>query len=172
MNPHDQLLTLRRFLVSTIWSLNLIFHFATNCCMTTQTQTSRLSKAGRWLAILAVTVLWFGKLVHLGQECDNECCSSSHCHVASQESERPCPFGCKHHSHTAPTEPCEDEAPNDHDEHHCAICSVLSHVTQCPEIAGLPAESEFLAAHICVAETMVAADILFPVHPRGPPSIG
>jgi hypothetical protein len=141
--------------------------------MTTQTQTSGLIRAGRWLAISAVTVLLFGTLVHLGQECGGRC-SSSHCHASVQESgrsERPCPFGCEHHSHNASSEPCDSESPNGHDERDCAICSVLSHVTECPELVGVPAESELVVANNCAPEAMATADILFPVHPRGPPSL-
>ena len=141
--------------------------------MTTQTQTSKLSKAGRWLAIAAVTALSFGKLVHLEQECGG-CYSSSHCHVPEQESgrsERPCPFGCAHHSQEAPNEPCDSDLPNGHDEHDCAICTVLSHVTECPELVGLPAESELVVASDLALEVVATADVLRPVHPRGPPSI-
>ncbi len=141
--------------------------------MTTQAQTSRLSRAGRWLAIAAVTVLLFGKPVHLGQECGG-CCSASHCHASGQESrpsERPCPFGCGHHSHNGPNEPCDDEPPNGHDEHECSVCSVFSHVTECPGIVGLPAESEFVAAIDCAPEAKGAAEVFFPVHPRGPPRL-
>lgn len=126
------------------------------------------------MAILAMAVLIFGKLIHLGQEC-GECCSSSHCSLdtlAPERSERPCPFGCEHHSHTTPTEPSDGETPESHDEHNCAICSVLSHVTDCPELAGLPAESELVGVADSSNETIEVADLLFPVHPRGPPSIG
>ena len=138
--------------------------------MTTQTPILDHTNAGRWLAILAVVVLLFGKLVHLEQECGG-CCSSSQCHASAQESP-PCPFGCEHHSHTAQDEPCDSETPKGHDEHDCVICSVLSHVMQCPELVGLPAESELVAANVSAPESTVTAEVLFPVDPRGPPSIG
>lgn len=128
--------------------------------------------------MLAVGVLLFGKLVHQGQECGG-CCTSSECHVVEQQpqgSEPPCPFGCEHHSQprlqTAANEPCDSESPDGHDEHTCAVCSVLSHVTQSPDLVGLPAESELVAANACVIESMVTADVLFPAHPRGPPLVG
>lgn len=144
-----------------------------NTRMTTHTQTSRLSKAGRWLAITAVTVLLFGKLVHLGQECGG-CCSSSHGHASAQESarsEQECPFGCDHHSQNGPNEPCSSESPNDHDEHGCAVCSLLSQVTESPDLVGLPGESELVAASVCLSAAFAAADVFSPVHPRGPPSL-
>ncbi len=167
------LLTERRSVVSTTLSPKLVVP-SSGICMTTHVQTSRLTRAGRWLAISALAVLLSGRLVHIGQECGG-CCSSSHCHATAAESrptERPCPFGCEHHSHDAPNEPCSSDTPNSHDEHDCAICSVLSHVTQCPELVGLPAESELVAANVWTPESTVTAEVLFPVDPRGPPSIG
>lgn len=140
--------------------------------MTSQIPTLRLTNAGRWLAIMAVGVLLFGKLVHLGQECGG--CCSSHCHVSQQNSgpsERPCLFGCEHHSQNTPQVPNDSESPDGHDEHDCVICSVLSHVTQCAQIVGLPAESQIVVANIWAPESTVTIQVLFPVDPRGSPRI-
>ena len=139
--------------------------------MTTKNPTTLLLTGGRWLAITAAVVLLSGKLIHSGQECGG---CSTHCHTSpktSTASSRPCPFGCEHHSHENPCTPSGEESPGDHDEHECAVCSVLSHVIECPEIVGLPDESDLITATVGPDSVSADAEIFFSIHPRGPPAL-
>lgn len=117
---------------------------------------------GGWLALTAVFVLLVGKSVHLGQECGDNCC------VIDVEAAAKSPdCSCCHHSSDA----SEDESGGEqnHDQHQCPVCSVLSHVTQCPLIVGLPSEFQLVTLiddHVvCVATAGPQASPL----PRGPP---
>ena len=140
--------------------------------MQTLIRQSSRQKAGRWLAILAMCVMLVGKLVHFGQECDG-CCSAGKCVVTSDGMHRtaPCPFGCTHDHGTVPSGSESDEpSGKGHDEHQCAVCSVLSHVTEAPEIVGIPDDFQIVADRPAVAPAFCLQEVFFDAHPRGPPA--
>lgn len=116
------------------------------------------------LALTAVLVLLVGKSVHLGQECGDSCCSID-VEAASESLE----CSCCHHSHDASEDESGEEPGENHDQHQCPVCSVLSHVTQCPLIVGLPSESQLVTLiddHVISVAT--AGPQSSPL-PRGPP---
>ena len=143
--------------------------------MRTLSPTSFSQTAGRWLAILAMLVLLVGKFVHLGQECDG-CCEDGHCLVSASESDRsvPCPFGCEHHKPAIAESESKSEGgdspASQHDEHQCAVCSVLSQVTDGPAIVGLPDECELVVETVSVVREVAIRGAFFRARPRGPPA--
>lgn len=103
-------------------------------------QLTKPTSTHRWLAIVAVFVFVAGKTLHVHQECSS--CCEFESPVVSEEVEV-CPYGCQHHATTSHSD-CGSEE-NDsrhsnqpHDEHQCAVCSVLAAASQCPIILGLP----------------------------------
>jgi len=131
--------------------------------------TTSFRNAGRWLAILAMSVLVCGKLVHLEQESAG-CCAGEDLHVEAGNSPqlKPCPFGCLHHETPENSDQPEDNEPS-HDEHQCSICSVLSHVTESPAIVDVPDESRFVAGTVPFESASAKTAVFFSVRPRGPP---
>jgi hypothetical protein len=136
-------------------------------------QQSFRQNAGRWLAIAGMALLPVGKLVHLGQEC-NGFCSGENCAVTSHNSDRnaPCAFGCQHHEHsTQNSDGDEQDSPtHSHDEHHCAVCSVLSHVTHSPTIVGLPDVLQLVVGTVSAPSEAEIHQAFFRPHSRGPPA--
>lgn len=121
----------------------------------------------RCFAIVAVAVLLAGKTLHVHQEC-GDCCQVSgssasefdETQVAALAAET-CPFGCNHHpaaeestglpsgdhpagcDHPGSDHPGSDPAPV-HEEHGCAVCSVLAAAPECPLVMGLPEWSDLV----------------------------
>lgn len=122
--------------------------------------------------MVAIAVMLVGKLVHLGQVC-TDCCSGDHCQIMTPKSEavETCPFGCQHHSPDEQNPEGEEQNSrgNGHDAHQCAVCSVLSHATQCPAIVGLPDESDLVAELMMAPRDLAIQEAIFRANPRGPP---
>lgn len=150
--------------------------------LTTPTLTHRL------LAMVAMVVLLAGKTLHVHQECSNcsgasDCstadCSAADCsleggdHCAvdvAEQSPISCPFGCDHHltDLESADEPVED-LPAPHEEHRCAVCSVLAAAPECPLVMGLPEWTTLVQpavlAKVSLPDTVEGREIRL----RGPP---
>lgn len=117
-----------------------------------------------WLALTAVLVLLVGKSVHLGQECGDDCCSP-----VVQAAPESLGCSCCHHSHSAAEDESDRESQKGHDEHQCPVCSVLSHVTECPIVIGLPDEAALVTSVAFQQIAVGASGPQLPSQPRGPP---
>lgn len=121
-----------------------------------------------WLALTAVLVLLVGKSVHLGQECGDSCCSVAVGVAEVEVTVESQSCSCGHH---ASEEESGSESEQHHDQHQCPVCSVLSHVTDCPLIVGLPSESQLATVVYCQVASVAIVGEDSPFLPRGPPAI-
>ncbi|MEZ6123914.1 MAG: hypothetical protein R3C49_12145 [Planctomycetaceae bacterium] len=116
-------------------------------------------------------ILFGGKTVHRHQECSG-CCRGTHATAARSPvpDQRPCPFGCQHH---APAGNSEDgDAPPAHDEHQCAVCSVLAQSPECPVVLTAPELSDLVVERVVHLVHGPALSGIAAVQNRGPPVVG
>lgn len=124
----------------------------------------------RVAALTALLIVGFGKNLHLHQECGH-CCHSSHAaHSAPLESDsqqKTCPFGCPHHSHTNDSE--EKPSAPAHDEHNCAVCSLLAQAPSVPFIVTLPEIPALVSHQIELSSEHPSQADSIQLKSRGPP---
>jgi hypothetical protein len=128
-----------------------------------------LHRFARIAALAAVCMVLTGPVVHVHQHGES-CCSSSSGSDIQQDEVKPCPFGCAHHT-KQDSGPAEDSKQPYHDEHNCAVCSVLGQASSCPVLVGLPDVSEVVVDTISLISAGPSAGMMLIADARGPPVV-
>lgn len=127
--------------------------------------------AGRIAALLAMVVLFGGKTVHVHQESCDCSVSEESSEVVSSESAcdlyNGCPFGCDDCHTSSPEESDTNDEP--HEEHQCAVCSVLAQSLDQVVFTILTTESALVADVVAIAVEAPAEGFLLQPKTRGPP---
>ena len=128
-----------------------------------------LHRFARIAALVAVCMVLTGPVVHVHQHGES-CCSTGSGSDVQQNEVKPCQFGCAHHA-KQDSSPAEDSKQPCHDEHNCAVCSVLAQASSCPVIVGLPDVSEVVVNTISLLSAAPSAGMMLITEARGPPVV-
>ena len=128
-----------------------------------------LHRFARIAAIVSVCMVLVGPIVHVHQHGES-CCPASSGSLVQQKKVSPCPFDCDHHSKQNSI-PTEDSDKPRHDDHNCAVCSVLAQALNCPVIVGLPDVSEVVIETISLPSAAPSAGMILITEARGPPVV-
>ena len=138
-----------------------------------KTHSSKTGLIVRIATLLALVVSGFGQTFHRHQECTGRCDIPVNVSAA-----QPVAHHCCDHSHSAVPDSQQHPGRGEgnptpaHDEHQCAICSVLAQTPQAPVVVELPQYTG--PVWLTIDNRPVAAKSRVPsiVNPRGPPTAG
>ncbi|MFY9252481.1 MAG: hypothetical protein WAO83_03425 [Fuerstiella sp.] len=129
---------------------------------------NQLFRLARIAALIAACLVISGPIVHTHEHGEG-CCSSVCSDTPAKPVTKPCPFGCSHHG-THDSAPEDEDSNSEHDQHHCAVCSVLAQASSCPVILGMPQQLQDVVAIVSQHSDSAIVGTILETDARGPPA--